>query len=252
MRHHPLRSVTAVVGSLMLTSASVWLHACNDTVTLNHSTKLAQIQFITPPGAQVYLNTATDIRVANKRSDLSIELRKGEIALEVQHDRTRTVTIVVPGLFTVVDVGTQFGVKRDGQCAFLAVTEGTAELIIQGTDYGTVYSGRRVRVCEHDGKIEVKDEPVALATLRRELSWENGVLWFQGEKLRDAVHEVNRYSLNPIIIEDPEIDSFPVAGQMSIRNIAEFSKILSVYDIVVSEYHTEGSSVITLRARRKQ
>ena len=252
MRHDPLRTVAAVLGSLALTASSVWLHACNDTVTLNHSTKLAQIQSITLPGALAYLNTSTDILVANKRSDASIELRKGEIALEVQHDRTRTVSVVVPGLFTIVDVGTQFSVKRDGPCGVLAVTEGTADLIIRGTDYGTVYSGQRVKVCEHGGKIEVQDEPVALATLRRELSWENGVLWFQGEKLRDAVHEVNRYSLNPIIIEDPEIDSFPVAGQMSIRNIAEFSKILSVYDIVVSEYHTEGSSVITLRARRKQ
>ena len=250
-----LERVVFAAAAVALTAASVWLHLANDTLTTKYDTQRAESKSVELPGIQLYLNTTTHIVAAHNRRATSIELRQGEIALEVHHDRARSVAVSVVGLFWVEDVGTKFAVKRYEDCATLSVTEGTAELRVEGMDYRTVYAGERIQGCLHKGHVEIRDVPVLLDKMQRDLAWEHGYLWFRGEPLREVVTDVNRYSVNPLYIEDPEIESIPITFTLAIKHVGDFKAAIQPSNISnnidINEYTTGGSSVILLRAHRK-
>jgi transmembrane sensor len=58
------------------------------------------------------------------------------------------------------------------------------------------------------------------------LSWRSGYVNFRDTSLADAVAEFNRYSARKIVVEDPAIANFRIAGNFRSNNVNAFLWLL--------------------------
>lgn len=177
-----------------------------------------------PDGSVALINTASDIAVAMADERRDVKLRNGEAWFQVVHDRRRPF-IVAAGRVRVRAVGTSFAVRRREDGADILVTEGVVETWVAGgrTDRIRIAAGSRGFVSDHGGSIETMS---AAETIDRSLSWRTGNLALNGESLRHAVEELNRYNSRKIIIDSPALGQEPVVGYFRVDQPDEFAQAI--------------------------
>ncbi len=167
-------------------------------------------------GTQIELNTNTALRARMNSNERTIWLERGEAFFKVKHNAAHPLTVIADGR-RIVDLGTQFLVRRDGPRVKVALFEG------------------RVRV----GKTDLTPGEEAIATptalsvkhksiedLTNEIAWRNGVLVFRGATLADAAKAFNRYSTKKLIVNDPQIAGQIVGGTFRTNDLEGFTSVV--------------------------
>jgi transmembrane sensor len=191
-------------------------------------------------GSVVTLNTASRIRVEFEPKARRVVLEKGEAYFVVKRNAARAF-IVIAGEQRIVDVGTQFSVRRDLTETQVVVTEGTvrfesaqtraqsgsgglpsaAPVTLAGIDVplsaGSIALAR-------DGDLLVQKESVRQA--EDMVSWRKGYLTFRDTTLADAVAEFNRYNARRITIADPAVAGIRISGTFRPTNYQAFVRLL--------------------------
>jgi transmembrane sensor len=170
-----------------------------------------------------------------------IVLRQGEASFQVSHDEQRPF-VVQAGDVSVRAVGTAFSVRMRRSDVEVVVTEGVVEVVRKG---GTArIAAERVK---RNQEVVVATTaqpgatPIAVAALsdkeiERRLAWQDGRLVFQGEALANAVAEVNRYSLLPVVIDDPELGRKSFVGVFRVGDSRAFAQAAATaFDARVDE-----------------
>lgn len=176
-------------------------------------------------GSRVILNTDTEIRVALSESERRIQLDRGEAYFDVAKD-VRRPFVVRAGTVSVTAVGTQFSVRREGPDTLVVVTEGVVR--VQGNGIGSssepqaVTAGQIAHVSAAGVLIQDESTPRA----EEQLSWRTGVLVFRDTRLEDAIAEFNRYNARKIVIADPALKDFRVAGSFKATSTGTFVHLL--------------------------
>lgn len=175
---------------------------------------------ILPDGSSVTLNTNSRIEVHYGDVERKIRLLKGEAIFDVVADKNRQFTVYA-GDGVVRAVGTVFSVRIDDDIVNVAVTEGAVELsnIIEVASPKTI-AAPTIQLVEFvkSGHIAILEnrltliEPVSIAQIQENLSWQDGLLTFSGEKLENVVEEVSRYTSLKISISNPEINNIRIGG----------------------------------------
>jgi len=176
-------------------------------------------------GSLVVVNTTSRLQIAQSSDVRSVRLEKGEAWFQVAKDASRPF-IVSAGDVRVRAVGTAFSVRRREDGADVQVTEGTVEVWTeeQATKRSLVTAGVRTFVSEEIGAQSLVEDA---ADIERQLAWREGALKFQGNTIREAVAEFNRY--NAIKLEvDPALADEKIVGRFSTKEPDSFAHEVSL------------------------
>lgn len=177
-------------------------------------------------GSVVTMNASTVLRVHFTAARRDVTLLSGEAHFSVTHDTHRPFEVHA-GDRIVVAVGTAFDVRLEpGRDVEVTVTEGRVALLesrAQQPRTGapplqTISAGEDALLTMRRVTVRRLDP----AAIFRRLRWERRELSFDGQTLRQAVTEFDRYTNHRIVIDDPAIASVEVGGTFRAVDAASF------------------------------
>ncbi|GAA6171648.1 FecR domain-containing protein [Colwellia sp. KU-HH00111] len=195
-----------------------------------------------PDNSKIVLNTNSFVQVRYTNTARIIDLQRGEIHIDVAHDKTRPLSVIASGK-VIQAVGTAFNVEVRNDLVELIVTDGKVLVAqrnktIAQTDINEVVKrlphnsmaiskGEKVDLDSTGNTIEkvVKVDPVELAA---SLSWRQGNLIFRGESLAEAMAEISRYTnLTFELSDDEQLHQVQVAGMFKTGDVTGLLEVLS-------------------------
>jgi transmembrane sensor len=197
-------------------------------------------------GSTITLSAASAVSVAYHSSERHISLDKGEALFQVAKDSARPF-VVDTGSGTVTAVGTEFDVERAGDKTLVMVAHGRVRV-------GARNSSGDIRSVNLDAGMEVSyavDGSLgkqARVDQRAIGNWRYGELNFVDRPLKWVVADLNRYTLRPIIIDDPALAEISVTGVVHVNAMEEWLRGLS--SVIHIDMSTTDLSVIHLKRRR--
>lgn len=177
-------------------------------------------------GSVVTMNANTELRVHFTAARRNITLLSGEAHFSVTHDTHRPFEVHA-GNRIVVAVGTAFDVRLEpGRDVEVTVTEGRVALLedrpvrprIGEPPLQTISAGQDALLTMRRVTVQRLDP----AEIFQRLKWERRELSFDGQTLRHAVAEFDRYTNHKIIIDDPSIASIEVGGSFRALDAGSF------------------------------
>jgi transmembrane sensor len=200
-------------------------------------------------GSVVALNTNTILETNLRRRTREIFLRKGEAHFQVAHDASRPF-LVHAGDAVVRAVGTEFEVRvLPDQHVAVVVNEGRVEVrsaltpaLQPQAPARALAAGQRMSTANQDYAITT----VSAEQLSSELAWREGAIIFDGQRLADAIVEVERYTDVRIIVSDPATAALRVGGRFRTGDVQEFFDALQAA-LPVSVRHTPAGIYVEPR-----
>jgi transmembrane sensor len=83
------------------------------------------------------------------------------------------------------------------------------------------------------------------------VSWRAGVLVFNDTRLGDAVAEINRYTAQPVLLDDPALGDLRVSGVFKSSDPQRFAQIISATFGLEVEQASDGSPMLKPRPKQK-
>lgn len=201
-------------------------------------------------GSIVVLNTDSKLEIEFTSTHRKLNLLKGEANFDVAKDASRPFTVQV-GSSAFTALGTVFNVQKNNENTMeLVVTEGrvlisnsedTLEQLTQAIDIESpliddsfiVNTGQKAVV---DSTTLTPVVELPLEEIQRDLSWQQGILIFEGESLSHALTEVSRYTDTVFEIASPSIADLKVAGYFKAGDVDALLASLSANLDVVATY----------------
>jgi transmembrane sensor len=184
-------------------------------------------------GSRIEMNTATTLKVASDEKGRHIELLQGEAFFHVKHDGAHPF-VVDAGDHRLVDLGTEFSVRRNADELKVGLVEGSVRLESAGTwshSQLAVLAPGDVAVAT-PGKVTIVK--AAAQEVTDDLAWRKGRLVFRHATLADAAAEFARYNKQTLTIPDARVASltfsstFPTDGVEAFVRVAQISLGLHV------------------------
>jgi transmembrane sensor len=175
-------------------------------------------------GTQVELNTNTRLHVEITPKHRLVVLEHGEAYFEVFHDPKRPFVVRAADR-QIIDIGTKFSVRRDGDQVNVLVAEG--EVRVEAPE--SKHAASSVLVKANDAVIAKAGETLVMKKARHAvdetLSWRSGVLVFDQQTLADAAAQFSRYSNKQIIVKG-EARNLRIGGSFRINNVSAFASLI--------------------------
>lgn len=170
-------------------------------------------------GTEIELNTDSAVRYRMTTAERTVWLDRGEGFFRVAHDASHPFVLYV-GNHRVVDLGTEFLVRRNPGSDEVTLLKGRAQIGSEGAN---------ARVALLAPGDEALATPTSIAIVKKsrqelldELAWQRGMLVFRNTRLADAVREFNRYNQIKLVIADPAIAGMKIGGEFRTNNIDDF------------------------------
>ncbi|PAJ72134.1 hypothetical protein CJF42_22840 [Pseudoalteromonas sp. NBT06-2] len=194
-----------------------------------------------PDNSKLVLNTNSFAQVKYTQNARLIELQRGEIHIDVAHDKSRPLSVLANGKI-IQAVGTAFNVQVNSDLVELIVTDGkvlvakkrnislnsdTEQIAKRLPKTSMVISkGEKVELDLTSQSLEkvVKIKPIDIAV---KLSWRRGNLIFRGESLTDAMAEISRYTdIEFELADDEQLRNVQVAGMFKTGDVTGLLNVL--------------------------
>ncbi|TWB39057.1 FecR family protein [Nitrospirillum pindoramense] len=177
-------------------------------------------------GSQIELNTNTRLRASVDQTAREVRLDKGEAFFEVVHDDKHPF-VVISGDLRIVDVGTKFSVRRDGDKLEVVVAEGAVlvEDMAHPNDVPpTLVTQSMAAVAQPKA---IRKSSRSEEQIREALGWRHGTLVFTDRPLREVAAEFNRYNRKQLVVpaEGPMGD-IRIGGSFEATNVDAFARLL--------------------------
>jgi transmembrane sensor len=188
-------------------------------------------------GTQVFLDTNTKIRERFSRAVRNVELERGRADFRVKPDLNRPF-VVEAAQQKIVAPATTFDVRRDDEKVSVVLLDGQA----------TVVLGRHKRIALSKGERLVAtaaappniDKP-NLASLT---AWQTGQAIFDSETLGQACAEMNRYTSEQIVLNDPAVSKFRLSGVYRVGDNEAFARSVSRLLPVAIEHYPDHIELV--------
>jgi transmembrane sensor len=187
-------------------------------------TALGEIRRITlDDGSSIVLNTSSVVQVEYEKSERRVVLRRGEASFHVAHDTLRPFIVQARDV-AVKAVGTSFSVRLQPTTVSVTVAEGVVEVMRPAEN-----SVEEVRVLGRNRQVTApRAYPMSAAELTdrqlsNRLAWQEGLLVFDGERLAQAVAEVNRYSPLPVVLDSAALADRGFVGVFRVGDSRAFA-----------------------------
>jgi transmembrane sensor len=189
-------------------------------------------------GSRVELNTDTKMRAAVGADRRAVWLDKGEAFFEVAH-RDGLPFVVHAGPREITVLGTKFSVRRVGDRVTVWVREGRVRVD------NIEHAGAARSAIVTAGGGALSDGAATLVTaasperVEQALSWREGMLSFDHERLGDIALEFNRYNRKKIVV-DSEAGGIRIGGTFPALKPVAFARLLrDAYALEIEE--SEGA-----------
>lgn len=186
-------------------------------------------------GSHVELNTDTKVRTAIGSDRRTVWLDKGEAFFEVAR-RAGLPFVVHAGPRKITVLGTKFSVRRFGDKITVWVREGRVR--VENVEHASAARSAIVSA----GGVALSDGAATLVTavsperVEQALSWREGMLSFDHERLGDIALEFNRYNRTKIVIGDPEAADIRIGGAFPASEPGAFARLLrDAYGLAIAE-----------------
>ncbi|MEW6998630.1 FecR family protein [Colwelliaceae bacterium BS250] len=210
---------------------------------MNYQTVIGESNTINlPDNSKLVLNTNSFVQVRYTSTARIIDLQRGEIHIDVAHDKLRPLSVLASGK-VIQAVGTAFNVEVRNDLVELIVTDGkvlvaarnnaTAKMDIDEVAKRLPQSSMAISKGEKidldlTGNFNEKIVQVDSVELAARLSWRNGNLIFRGESLADAMAEISRYTdITFELSDDEKLQSIQVAGMFKTGDVTGLLEVLS-------------------------
>jgi transmembrane sensor len=187
-------------------------------------------------GSVVKLNTASAIEVDFSPHIRSVRLLRGQAFFKVAKNANRPF-VVAAGDRRITAVGTAFDVRLGDSRVAVVLVEGRVVIdplkptglarVIPRLDRYRLSPGEKL-VASANSEVTITSTDVESAT-----SWRLGQVVFREDTLKEAVAEMNRYSVRQYSVEAPEIANLRVSGVFNTAHPENF------YAALVSSYPVE-------------
>lgn len=224
---HPARptiykAVAAIVLIAALGSFGVRYYTKASHGAATYSTAVGERKLLTlADGSQIELDTDTVIEASMIGTERKIWIKKGEAYFHVRHDPARPFVVVVNDR-KIIDIGTEFVVRRSSDFLRVAVLEGRVGFGDVKNDVSRDLVPGDVAVARKDG---VSVSRTSLAEIVNELSWRQGKLIFHHTSLTDAAVEFNRYNSEQLVIADAAVGEITINGTFPTNDVHAFSRL---------------------------
>ena len=210
---------------------------------MNYQTGIGESNTIKlPDNSEIILNTNSFVQVRYTSSARIIDLQRGEIHIDVAHDKSRPLSVIASGK-VIQAVGTAFNVEVRNDLVELIVTDGKVLVATKINDVVktdidemaqrlpissmAISKGEKVDLDLTDKVIAkvIKVDPVEVAA---RLSWRQGNLIFRGESLAEAMAEISRYTnITFELSDDEQLQEVQVAGMFKTGDVTGLLEVLS-------------------------
>ena len=175
-------------------------------------------------GSQIEMNTNTALRIGDAGAQRTVTLEKGEAFFQIKHD-SRHPFVVVAAQHRIVDLGTKFSVRTEGDQVQAALVEGLARFDSFDAD------GKRISTLLKPGDVAAATaQSLSLSKesqpeLANQLAWRRGILVFDNTPLADVAAEFNRYNRQKIIIADQAAGRRTINGAFQANDFEAMTNI---------------------------
>lgn len=219
------RAALAAAATVVLAVLATIFYLHTDAVT----TGVGELRTLTlDDGSRVHLNTDTRVRVHYDKQTRHVSLERGEALFEVAK-RPDWPFIVTAGGREIKAFGTEFVVRRDRKRLSVMLMEGKVTVSTEGqsnrsppeTETFTLVPGDRVTFV--GSATPTLDRPAP----ERITAWLRGEVALDNTSLADAVAEMNRYSHQRIVADDPALAAIRVSGIFQAGDLANFAQAVA-------------------------
>jgi transmembrane sensor len=200
--------------------------------------------------SHLVLDARTRLRVRFTKDARIVELMEGQAQFSVAKDPTRPFKVEA-GARTIVAVGTVFDVAYidrevqvsmvEGKVAVLSRDESPLPAVAEPkggpADSVELSAGQGLEV-RRDGSATVLPK----ADLEAATAWRQGKVIFRDESLAEAVHRLNRYSKQQVVIDDPVLAQMRVNGVFDSGDAQAFAETMQAYLSVAADF-SQGSTI---------
>jgi transmembrane sensor len=239
----PLAAAAAVLA--LIAGALLWLVPRPDLATEVGEQRLVTLN----DGTHVFLNTATRLTVKYDAGTRLVELKTGEALFDVAK-RPNWPFIVAAGNRKIRALGTSFVVRRDETQTAVTLVEGTVTVT---QDESTAQAGAKPSLSETQAasqaftlkpgqKLTFLAGQARLDTTSAEkaVAWRRGEIIFDDTPLSAAAAELNRYSKDKLVIEQPTAQAMLVTGLFQTGDSLSFAHaVAESFGLTVQEKNDE-------------
>ncbi|MDT8398226.1 MAG: FecR family protein [Pseudomonadales bacterium] len=189
-------------------------------------------------GSVILLNTNSRIEVDFTTSARAVRLLFGEVNFDVAKNSAMPF-VVYTNMGSIRAVGTTFSVRIFEEQVDVTVTEGRVKVLEleepalqkKSVSVATIPANEEIMSLDAGqiGQFSKKSHTsknITSSEITQMLSWQRGVLVFEGEMLSEAVKEISRYTDKEIIITDEELSRTRVGGYFKSNDIDATLKTL--------------------------
>jgi transmembrane sensor len=201
-----------------------------------------------PDGSAVVLDTDSAVDVAYSNIERGVRLIHGQALFEVAKQQPLPFRVHA-GSRIITAVGTRFDVRLLGSSATptvrVALLEGAVN--VTNANRASLETASMVagEVLQAPPSAPMRVQPDGAETLA---SWESGVLVFHDRPLSEAVEEMNRYTMNPIVLADESSRDLRVSGVFNTRDSEHFAKTIA--ETFALTLHRDQNGAVRLIAGR--
>lgn len=182
-----------------------------------------QLTVSLPDGSNVSLNTDSRLRLAYTNAERRLILEKGQALFHVAKGQLRP--FIVQALDHIVTAhGTTFDVRiASDRKVKVALVEGVVSVAEtrRGAPPPVKLQPKDVLIASDDKASVTRDPQV-----EHEISWREGMIFFEDETLEQATSEVNRYVQTPIILRDERLKEIRISGAFRTGETGAFIEAL--------------------------
>jgi len=206
--------------------------------------------------SHIVLNARTKLRVRFSADARNVELLEGQAQFSVAKDPARPFKVHA-GAKTVVAVGTVFDVEYIDNEVAVAMMEGRVAVLsgAGGGNFSTstpagndepppieLSTGEALQIHADGATALVPKADIEAAT-----AWRQGKVIFRNQPLSEAVHRLNRYSRQQIVIDDALLAQMKVSGVFDSDDAQAFVEAMKAYLPVTAD--PSQKAVIHLRMK---
>ena len=224
------RVIAAALSAASLAGVGAWLGTdwfANS--PMRYTTAIGEERrVVLPDRSEMVLNTATDLFVRYSRSHRDVQLTRGEVLFTIAQDLARPFVVRTAQWLVRAIEPSDFAVRAgDVDSIRVTVTDGNVEMLSVAS--GEAQEPQRLPA-QHEATVGrsgiVQLRPVSSQEIQRQLAWRKGMIVFDGEPLHEAIVEMNRYRVLPLLIEDPALAEQRIVGAFPMHDPDAFLSAL--------------------------
>ena len=203
-------------------------------------------------GTRLTLDASTRVDVRMERDRRRLELIAGRAKFDVAHDPLRPLSVLARNRLTVA-TGTSFSVELLPRQVRVILYQGKVEVLEQAqdganrnllaarADDAALTPGHELIASTAGPEVRINDTDV-----ERSLTWETGLLSFDGEPLALAVERINRGARNKLVVGDAQIASYGISGVFAAGDVDAFVEgVSAIYPVRA----VPGKAALVLKKR---